>query len=226
MNPFAELQMFQVCDSLFPIGAFTLSNGLETYVHQGKLTCEEELEAYINSMLQILPYQEIGTMLLAYHHSEDWDYLMELDHYVNALKAPMEVRNGAKKLCSRFLKIWEKIKNYDSLSYYQELVKKKKCEGSHGIAMGLFAKEISLEAKRGASIYLYSLLTAMVTNGVKTIPLSQVSGQRILHGAIEKISACVEKADKISIEDLGVGGAAFDIMAMNHETLYSRLYMS
>lgn len=226
MDQLASLQMFQICDSLFPIGAFTLSNGLETFVCNGRLSTEEDLEQYISGMLQILPYNDLGVMLLAYTHAGDWDYIQELDELSLVLKSPMEVRNGCKKLCSRFLKIWEKLRDYTFLEAYQKQIKEKQCQGNHAIAVGLYAKEIGLSPRVSASIYVYSLLSAMVTNAVKTVPLSQISGQRILNQAMEQIWDCVEKAEKVSMDDLGIGGTEFDIAAMNHETLYSRLYMS
>ena len=77
-----------------------------------------------------------------------------------------------------------------------------------------------------ASIYTYSLLSAIVTNAVKTIPLSQMSGQKILNEMLKKIEVCIAEAKTVQLEDLGIGGTEFDIEAMNHEMLYSRLYMS
>ena len=44
MSALSLLQMIQISDSLFPIGAFTLSNGLETMVLQEKLTTKEDLD--------------------------------------------------------------------------------------------------------------------------------------------------------------------------------------
>ena len=99
-------------------------------------------------------------------------------------------------------------------------------DGCHAIAVGLYAKEIGLPQKIAGEIYGYSLLTAVVTNVVKTVPLSQMDGQKILAESQEQIGSAVAKAEKLERDDLGVGGTAFDIAGMNHEILYSRLYMS
>ena len=56
--------------------------------------------------------------------------------------------------------------------------------------------------------------------------MSQIAGQQILNQALEQVEECVAKAKEVEKEDLGVGGTQMDIAAMNHETLYSRLYMS
>ena len=38
------MHILQICDSLFPVGAFTLSNGLETYVQHDIITSPKGLE--------------------------------------------------------------------------------------------------------------------------------------------------------------------------------------
>ena len=52
----ALLQMQQVCDSVFPVGAFALSNGLETYIQQERLTDGAGLAEYLHAYLTLLPY--------------------------------------------------------------------------------------------------------------------------------------------------------------------------
>lgn len=101
-----------------------------------------------------------------------------------------------------------------------------RCIGDHSIAVGLYAREIGLEQELAGAVYVYNLITSIVTNAVKTVPLSQIAGQQILNQALEQVEECVAKAKEVEKEDLGVGGTQMDIAAMNHETLYSRLYMS
>ncbi|SHK81156.1 urease accessory protein UreF [Fibrobacter sp. UWEL] len=228
----ATLRMIQVCDSLFPIGAFTLSNGLETLIANRTITNGTSLEEYVSSFLKILPYNDLGVMTLSYDHAQDMDYIKNLDRFSMALKAPEEVRTGSRKLCSRFLKIYQEFEGasqqgYPSLdTYREEVLNTGSCIGNHSIAVGLFAKDIGLSKDEAASIYTYSLLNAIVTNGVKMIPLSQMVGQKILSESQKKILEAVQRASTLEIEDLGVGGTGIDIAGMKHEELYSRLYMS
>ena len=105
-------------------------------------------------------------------------------------------------------------------------MKEGRCIGDHSIAVGLYAREIGLEQELAGAVYVYNLITSIVTNAVKTVPLSQIAGQQILNQALEQVEECVAKAKEVEKEDLGVGGTQMDIADMNHETLYSRLYMS
>ena len=65
------MHILQICDSLFPVGAFTLSNGLETYVQHDIITSPKELEEYLHSYISVLPYNELGATAAAYNADEN-----------------------------------------------------------------------------------------------------------------------------------------------------------
>ena len=60
-----RLAMLQVCDSVFPVGAFALSNGMETFVQRDFLRRGADFEEYMKNYLEVAPYKEIGQMVLA-----------------------------------------------------------------------------------------------------------------------------------------------------------------
>ena len=83
-------------------------------------------------------------------------------------------------------------------------------------------RDNGIELSEGLAVYGYSICSAIVTNCVKLVPLSQLAGQKILGESFELISSASEKA----LFDIGISGAGFDLRAMQHERLYSRQYMS
>lgn len=91
---------------------------------------------------------------------------------------------------------------------------------------GFCLSNISIELSEGLAVYGYSICSAIVTNCVKLVPLSQLAGQKILGESFELISSASEKALFTDINDIGISGAGFDLRAMQHERLYSRQYMS
>ena len=66
----------------------------------------------------------------------------------------------------------------------------------------------------------------MVTNCVKTIPLSQSSGQKLLSGCYLLLQKLTREVKELGEEWLGLSGPGFDLRCMQHEGLYSRIYMS
>lgn len=221
------LRMMQSVDAFFPIGAFTLSNGLEDYVIRERITSTQELREYLEGFLQIFPYNDLGIAALAYQFEDKPEHLLQLDALVNAMKSSKEVRNGSVKMCSRYLKAREAMEDCNgALKWYMEIIKEKKAVGFHSIAVGIYGASLGMTMEDLLSMYGYSVLSAIVNNGVKLVPLSQMEGQKELFQIMDKLEEAVQKAMSVKLEELGVSGSAFEIHCMNHEHLYSRQYMS
>lgn len=226
-NAKSFLCMLQSVDAFFPIGAFTLSNGLEDYVVRERIQTGSQLRAYLKGFMNIFPYNDLGILSLAYRHYQDEAYLMELDAYACAIKSAREVRVGSSRMCSRYIKAREAMKDLGKeLLWYKDQIAKGNASGSHPVALGIYGAETHLEQNYMLIMYGYSVLSAIVNNTVKLVPLSQLEGQRILYESLEMLEILAQRAMHVEIEDLGVSGAAYEIHCMNHEQLYSRQYMS
>lgn len=226
-NQKSFLSILQSVDAFFPIGAFTLSNGLEDYVTRERITSTGELQEYLAGFLEIFPYNDLGLLALAYQHSMEPKYLRKLDAIAGAMKASSEVRTGSIKMCSRYLKARVAMKDCNgTLRWYQEQIVKNAAVGFHPIALGIYAASVQLEEQTLLDMYAYSVISAIVNNAVKLVPLSQMEGQKILFEMLEQLKSVTDIAKQVELEDLGIAGTACEIHCMNHERLYSRLYMS
>ncbi len=213
------LQILQSVDAFFPIGAFTLSNGLESYVTEGWISTPAELADYLRGFLYAFPYQDLGLLQLAFSRGEDPACLAELDAVAGAMKLPREVRQGSQRMGKRLRKALEKMEMLSpALQAYRD--------GYHPIALGLYGRSCGIDCRQLLMMYGYGVISAVVNNAVKLVPLSQLEGQRVLHEALPLLQKAVEQAMEVQPEELGISAAANDIHCMRHERLYSRQYMS
>ena len=132
------MHILQICDSLFPVGAFTLSNGLETYVQHDIITSPQGLEEYLHSYISVLPYNELGAAAAAYNADEK--ELCRLDEIYSAVKTPFEIRSGSEKVTRRFFKICDKGQE-SFTGLYKSLTEQGKCKGHQCIAYGLYMRD-------------------------------------------------------------------------------------
>ena len=98
--------------------------------------------------------------------------------------------------------------------------------GHHSIAVGLFISDTGADITTGLEMYCYSLLSSMVNHAVKLVPLRQLDGQASLSAAMKNIPCAVKKALDVSLDELGISCPGFDLRSMEHERLYSRIYIS
>ena len=203
--------LLQVNDALFPIGGYSHSQGLETYIQQGSVCDEKTAAEYIHKKLR--------------------DGLDEREEILGASRIPFEQREASRKMGSRFAKTIEKLhaetmpmKNREIFEAYLDARKGKAV--SHCIVYGVFCAALGIEEEETLYHYLYAQTSAMVTNCVKTIPLSQSAGQQLLSGCYPEFAEILEEIRTYSEDDLCLSAPGFDIRGIQHEKLYSRLYMS
>ena len=103
----ARFLLLQINDSLFPIGGYSHSYGLETYIQKGLVNDGSTARLYIENRLRYsLLYTDLLAVRLAYEAAakEDLEKLEELEDVLDASKIPMELREASRKLGSRFVK--------------------------------------------------------------------------------------------------------------------------
>ncbi len=220
------LKMMQISDNLFPIGSFTQSNGLETFIQKGKITKATDLCEYMKNFIQLVSFNELMAVRFGYEFAVNSEKLCYYDNLYSAYRAPYEIRLGGEKLNTCFIKVLEKITDYPLLQNYKELIKNGLCYGHHPFSVGIYINENDIDLKLGMLCYCYSLVSTTITNAVKIIPLSQNDGQIILTNSLDEMNNAVNEALSATEKEFGTNGAQIDIYAMNHETLYSRLYMN
>lgn len=216
------LSLLQALDPLFPIGTFTLSNGLETYVQKNLVYNTDTLRKFMNAYIYTLPNNDLGFAAKAAMGAS----CKMLDERYTASKSPFELRSGCKKQCSRFLKAETKLGDYYELEHYADMIATGICNGCYPVALGLLIKDTGTDIIQGLEMYCYNLLSSMVNHAVKLVPLRQLDGQQCLSMLMEEIPHTVQKAIEMESDDLGFSGMGFDFRSMQHETLYARLYLS
>jgi urease accessory protein len=208
------LSLLQLSDPALPIGGYAHSWGLETYVQEGVVHDAVTAEEYVRQMLSTsLHYTDAALMVLSYQ--ADAERLLELDALCEAVKLPREIREGSRKLGARLLKIFGGIGAVQTpaLTHYP-------------IVFGYCAAMLAISLPEALTGYYYNAASGMVTNCVKLIPIGQQDGQKLLFSLHPLIQQLVEKSLYPDAGLIGLCCAGFDIRCMQHEQLYSRLYMS
>jgi urease accessory protein len=212
-----------------PIGGYTHSNGLETYVQQGLVHNAATAEAYIHSMLSNnLRYNDAAFASLAYDAAAKHDLaaLLQLDEECTALKIPREIRQASQKLGIRLLKIFSRHLPSVFVQEYETAMQAGKASGHYCLIYGVYACLLVTPKLDALKAFYYNAAVGMVTNSVKLVPLGQLDGQDILF----RLQPLLRELASLTMEPdpawLGCCNPGFDIRCMQHERLYSRLYMS
>lgn len=220
--------LLQINDALFPIGGYSHSYGLETYIQKGIVTDEETAAAYLHQMLLgSLLRNELLSIRMAWEAAVErkLEELNGLEKIIRCSRTAREVRQAGEKLGSRFIKTVKNLPVEYETEVFEAYVKMPGTK-NHSVAYGVFCAAAGIDCVKALEHYLYSQASAVMTNCVKTIPLSQVAGQRLLFECQPVFDQVMVRLKEMGAEELGAAAPGFEIRCMQHEGLYSRLYMS
>ena len=186
-----DLLLLQISDTALPIGGFSHSFGLESFVQEGLVCDSDSVLLFMHSyILEPLLYNDLLSIRYIYECS-DVDEILELEHVMFVQTLSCEIREGNGKLGRRFVKIANKI--LQNPSDLWNLYATRTSHPTHASAFGVLCVSVGIECDRALRHYAYTQVSSMVINAVKLIPLSQESGQEILSKLHDSIELALER---------------------------------
>lgn len=219
----------QLLDSALPIGGFSHSFGLETLVQQGRLVTVYELEAYIGTMLRN-SWASSDAMVIkaAYIHipEGEWDQLWTIDHMLHVQRVSSEARSGVQKMGRRLMQLSRSMYPELNWTHLDEAVKTGRCSASHPVVHGWVSYHLGVPLDQAAEGYLYSCVMTCINSALRLMSMGQTQGQMLLAKVIPLIGSEWKRAAQLDPSDAYTNAPSADLAMMQHETLYSRLFMS
>lgn len=241
-NNIALLSLLQLSDPALPIGGYAHSGGLETYVQQGIVHDPATAREWIAQILgTAIHYTDAALLSLAHEATGNNNptRLAELNTLAEALKLPKEIRESSRLLGRRLLAIFTPHLTQTtpretvpaSTQTHPDPTNPKPTRPDptnlhYAIAFAWCAANLGIALAPTLTAFYYNTAAGMVTNCVKLIPIGQQDGQKILFGLQPLILELTAKSLHPNEALIGLCCAGLDIRCMQHEQLYSRLYMS
>ena len=94
------------------------------------------------------------------------------------------------------------------------------------VAAGRAARLLGLPLAPTLTLYVQGFAAAIISAGIRLIPLGQTDGQRITAELMPLCAAVAAEALAATPDDLGGAALRADLAAMLHETQYTRLFRS
>ena len=220
------LTLLQLTDSFFPTGAFAHSFGLETYVQRELVNDPETFEMFLLSTLHHGLRNSDAVAIALTYRATQIEEVADLDKRLTAMKIARESREGSIKIGKQFLRNAVILEQSEMLDKYTERVRSGRCTGHHAIAYGLVTSAAKIDLFSALLSYLHAHVAGRVSAAVRLIPLKPTDGQGIIQSIRPDLTDIALFAEGAGIDDLGGFTPGLDIRGMQHERLYSRLFIS
>jgi urease accessory protein len=211
----------------FPVGAFTYSHGLEWAVEDGTVTDAATLAAWLGDLLR---HGAGRTDAILFAHAYravhgDTPALQDLVELAAAFQPSkerhLEATAQGRAFLSTITAAWPSARLaglLDGIPSHRPI--------TYAIAVAMTAAANDIPAAPALMAYLAAFVANLVSAGVRTIPIGQTDGQRIIASTVPLIEATAAAALAAELDQLGGATLRADIASMKHETQYTRLFRS
>jgi len=248
-----KLELLHLCDSLFPVGSFAYSDGLETAAALVRLKPDAtdkrkpdatdkadrdrspshailDLDAWISVVLD----ESIGRLegpaawrgWLAFVE-RDWEALVALDEEMTALRPAASARRSSRAMGRRLLTTWQALHPDARLEQALTLAGRGALGPSLPIAFaGACACAVPIIDRRDSvEAFAYTRLAATISAAMRLMPIGQTDAHALLARTLARVPAVIDAIGTRDAEPESFT-PAMDLAVMSQQYLHSRLFRS
>jgi urease accessory protein len=219
-----RLAILQLCDSLFPVGSFAHSDGLETAVVDGRVAASADLRDWMETVLDVaLRGVEAPAVRDAFAAALSGDFatLARIDGEVEAMRPSAAGREATRTMGTRLLRTWQQIR--PSSITEAVLAARQRC--TFPVAFAVVCAASGIERGESIEAYCYTRLAATVSAAMRLMKIGQHESHALLADMLGRVPRCVDDV----LNDAAPPRAfmpLMDIATMSHQFVHSRLFRS
>jgi urease accessory protein len=210
-------RLLQLASPMLPVGAYSYSGGLEAALEAGVVRDAASAERWIGDVLvHSVARMEVPVLLRLVQAFRDGSSPQEWNDRFLASRETAELRAETVQM-----------------GYSLERLLADLGVGRTGVAEAAFPTAFALavarweiEPQSALLAYLWAWCENQVMAAVKSVPLGQTDGQRMLLALGSRLDGIAARAATLGDEELGNFAPGLAILSSRHETQYSRLFRS
>ncbi|GAB2836399.1 urease accessory protein UreF [Comamonas piscis] len=228
LSPASFLQLMWLASPALPIGGFSYSEGLEAGVNAALVGNEAEAADWIAEQLQLS--QARGDMAVLAQAMQAWQRddrarMVALNAWVLQTRESSELRLQAEQM-GRSLVAWLQNRHADDAQALALVNWLAAQDASYPLAFALAAHLAGAGPRDALLAYAFGWAENMVQAAIKSVPLGQSAGQRILARLALAIPGAADHALALGDDERQAFSPMLAILSARHEHQYSRLFRS
>jgi urease accessory protein len=222
------VRALQFGDSVFPVGGFAFSGGLESAIQKRVVTDTASLEAFTRTALEQAALGD-GIAIVAAHRAAktgDVDALARIDRQVYARKLSSEMRTMTVRMGKKFAEMGAEVIGAPLLAAWRAKINTGDTPGCYPVSLAVNFAAQALPARDAFVVHQYGVASMILSAALRLMKISHVDTQRILYRLDAGADAAYEAAAAARLEDMAGFAPLTEILAAVHVKAHVRLFMN
>lgn len=224
----ALLQILWLASPALPVGGFSYSEGMESAVERGLVSDESSAALWLTDQLHLsLARTDLAVMAQAIPawRRRDHTRVRQLNDWVLQTRETHEFRLQTEQM-GRSLLEWARQLGELGHGIFEQLESAALQPPTYPVAMACAAASLDADVHNSLVGFAFGWADNMVQAAIKSVPLGQSAGQRILARLALDIPGAVATALALPDHERQAFTPLLAIHSSRHETQYSRLFRS
>lgn len=219
------MQLMWLASPALPIGGFSYSECLEAAVDSARVATESEASRWLVDQLHLsVSRGDLAVVAQAVPAWQQADHarIAGLNAWMLQTRESSELRQQTEQM-GRSLLDW--LRNHTT-AQSEQINTLAAMQPTYPLAFALAASATQANLRDCLVAYAFGWAENMVQAAIKSVPLGQSAGQRILSALTAEIPAAIDHALTLADDERQAFSPMLAILSSQHEVQYSRLFRS
>jgi urease accessory protein len=222
------LHALQFGDSMFPVGAFSFSNGLEPAIQEHVVCDPGTLAEFVRTATRQAATCD-GVALIEAHRGTrcgDRRRVQVADRALYARKMNDEMRTMTVRMGRKLAQGAERIVGGPTLGGWLREVTEETTPGTYPVSLGVLFAELGMAEPDAFAVHQHGVALMMLGAALRLMPLHHLDSQAILAAIDESVADDYRYVSGLTLADMSAFTPQLDVLAASHVSAHVRMFMN
>ncbi|MBT2268508.1 urease accessory protein UreF [Rhodococcus erythropolis] len=222
------MRMMQFSDSMFPVGSFSFSNGLESAVAQGIVTDVPSLREFVLSAAHQGATCD-GIAVLAAHRGAtagDFSAILAADHAVIERKLNEEARTMSTRMGKKLAELGGRLAGETLFNKWLAAIASGETPGTYPVGLGIAFAEMGSPEEDAFTVNQYGVAMTLLGAALRIVRVDHLATQEILFEVNQTAGHEYAAVRDYGLDDMSNFAPMIDILAAVHVKAHVRMFMN
>jgi urease accessory protein len=222
------MRMMQFSDSMFPVGSFSFSNGLESAVAQGIVTDGPSLREFVLSAAHQGATCD-GIAVLAAHRGAtagDFSAILAADHAVIERKLNEEARTMSTRMGKKLAELGGRLAGETLFNKWLAAIESGETPGTYPVGLGIAFAEMGSPEEDAFTVNQYGVAMTLLGAALRIVRVDHLATQEILFEVNQTAGHEYAAVRDYGLDDMSNFAPMIDILAAVHVKAHVRMFMN